>query len=151
MNGILFGFWFIKIYWDWDFSFRYNIQNKVIVIIAYLLRVHFIRRSNNIVRSRIIHGLTLNIDSLILDFIANQNAAMAVSYKRRRDYSKQLNWTYEPKQDLYGCYKKANEDLKLGYMKRMKEYWDEIHPEIAFLPKEIQESKQLGLNLTTTR
>ena len=47
-------------------------------------------------------------------------------------YSKQLNWTYERKEDLYGCYKKANEDPQLGYMKRMKEYCDEIHPELPF-------------------
>ena len=47
-------------------------------------------------------------------------------------YPKQLNWTYEPKEDLYGCYKRANEDLKLGYMKRMNEYCDEIHPQLAF-------------------
>ena len=57
---------------------------------------------------------------------------MAVSYKRKRDYSKQFNWTYELKEDLYGWYKKAKEDLKLRHMKRMKEYWDEIHPEFAF-------------------
>ena len=55
-------------------------QNQVIVVTAYLLRVKFIQSSNNIVRSGIIHSLILNID-----FIANQNTAMAVSYKRNRD------------------------------------------------------------------
>ena len=34
---------------------------------------------------------------------------MTVSYKRNRDYSKQFNWTYELKENLYGCYKKAKE------------------------------------------
>ena len=57
---------------------------------------------------------------------------MAVSYKRNRNYSKQFNWTYELKENLYGCYKKGKEDPKLGYMKRMKEYWDEIHPGLVF-------------------
>ena len=57
---------------------------------------------------------------------------MTVSYKRNRDYSKQFNWTYELKENLYGCYKKAKEDPKLGYMKHTKEYWDDIHPELVF-------------------
>ena len=38
---------------------------------------------------------------------------------RNRDYLKQLNWAYELKDDLYCCYKKAKEDPRLGYMKRM--------------------------------
>ena len=103
----------------------------MIVVIAYLLIANFIRRSTNIVRSVVIHGLILNIDSL--DFITNQNTAMAISYKRNRDYSRQFNWTYELKEDLYGCYKKAKEDPKLVYMKRMKEYGGEIHPELKTL------------------
>ena len=53
------------------------------------------------------------------------------SYRRNRDYSKQFNWTYELKQDVYKCYLKAKEDPRLGYMKRMKRYWDEIHPELS--------------------
>ena len=85
------------------------------------MRVNFIRISTNIIRSGIVHGLILNIDSLY--FVTNQNTAMAVSYKGNRDYSKQFNWTYELKEDLYGCYEKAKEDPKLGYMKRMKEYF----------------------------
>ena len=62
------------------------------------------------------HGLILNIDSL--NFIKNQNTAMAVCYKRNRDYPKQFNWTYKLKEDLYSCYIKAKEDPKLACMKR---------------------------------
>ena len=58
---------------------------------------------------------------------------MAVSYRRNRDYSKQFNWTFELKEDLYACYKKAKEDPKLGYMKHMESYWDKMHPELVFL------------------
>ena len=45
--------------------------------------------------------------------------------------------SYALKKDLHGCYKKAKEDSKMKYMKRVKEYLNETHPELAFsLPKE---------------
>ena len=54
----------------------------------------------------------------------------SVSYHRNRDYSKSFAWTYELNKDLYKCYVKAKEDLKIGYMNWLKEYWEEIHPEL---------------------
>ena len=54
----------------------------------------------------------------------------SVSYRRNRDYSKSFAWTYELNKDLYKCYVKAKEDPKIGYMNRLKEYWEEIHPEL---------------------
>ena len=36
--------------------------------------------------------------------------------------------TYE---DLHRCYNKARKDLRIGYMNRLKSYWDEIHPELS--------------------
>ena len=57
---------------------------------------------------------------------------MAVSYRRKRDYTKQFDWTYELNNDLYKCYLRAKENKSLGYMTRMKNYWDEIHPEYSF-------------------
>ena len=55
------------------------------------------------------------------------------SYRRNRDYSKQFDWTYDLKKDVYNCYLKAKENPKIGYMKRLKSYWDEMHPEFNFL------------------
>ena len=55
------------------------------------------------------------------------------SYRRNRDYSKQFDWTYDLKKDVYNCYLKAKEDPKIGYMKRLKKYWDELHSEFNFL------------------
>ena len=55
------------------------------------------------------------------------------SYRRNRDCSKQFDWTYDLKKDVYNCYLKAKEDPKIGYMKRLKKYWDELHPEFNFL------------------
>ena len=58
---------------------------------------------------------------------------MNVSYQRNRDYSKNLDWTYELKSDVYECYKRAKCDPTIGYMKRLKLYWDELHPEYNHL------------------
>ena len=58
---------------------------------------------------------------------------MSVSYRRNRDYTKQFNWTYDLNCDLYNCYTKAKENLAIGYMKRMKQNWDTIHPEFSHL------------------
>ena len=58
---------------------------------------------------------------------------MAVSYRRKRDYTKQFDWNYELNNDLYKCYLRAKENKSLGYMARMKNIWDEINPEYSFL------------------
>ena len=55
------------------------------------------------------------------------------SYRPNRDYSTYFNWTYDLKRNVYQCYLTAKEDPRIGYMKRMKENWDEIHPEYSFL------------------
>ena len=55
------------------------------------------------------------------------------SYRRNRDYSRQFDWTYDLKRDVYNCYIKARENKSIGYMKRLKSYWDELHPGFAFL------------------
>ena len=54
------------------------------------------------------------------------------SYRRNRDYSSQFKWTEELKQDVFRCYKEAKSDPKIGYMKRMKKLWDNIHPELNY-------------------
>ena len=56
----------------------------------------------------------------------------SVSYRRNRDYSKSFAWTYDLNKDLYKCCVKAKEDPKIGYMNRLKEYWEEIHPELNY-------------------
>ena len=55
------------------------------------------------------------------------------SYRRNRDYTRQFDWTYDLKRDVYNCYIKARENKSIGYMKRLKSYWDELHPGFAFL------------------
>ena len=55
------------------------------------------------------------------------------SYRRNRDYTKQFDWTYHLKRDVYNCYLRAKEISKIGYMKRLKNYWDKLHPEFNFL------------------
>ena len=57
---------------------------------------------------------------------------MAVLYRRNRDYSKQFECTYELNEELNKYYKKSKEDPRIGCMKSMKKFWDEIHPELAF-------------------
>ena len=55
------------------------------------------------------------------------------SYRWNRNYSTHFNWTYDLKHDVYQCYLTAKEDPTIGYLKRRKEKWDEIHPEYSFL------------------
>ena len=57
----------------------------------------------------------------------------SISYRRNRDYTKQFDWTCDLNCDLYNCYTKAKENLAIGYMKRMKQNWDTIHPEFSHL------------------
>ena len=58
-------------------------------------------------------------------------AQKPVNYRRNRNYSKQFEWTYELNEDLHRCYNKARKDPRIGYMNRLKSYWDEIHPELS--------------------
>ena len=55
------------------------------------------------------------------------------SLRLNRDYSTHFNWTYDLKRDVYQCYLTAKEDPRIGYMKRPKGKWEEIHPEYSFL------------------
>ena len=65
--------------------------------------------------------------------MATNEKTKNVSYRRRRDYTASFTWTYELNQDVYQCYTKARENPAIGYMKRMKAYWDEMHPELNHL------------------
>ena len=56
--------------------------------------------------------------------------ASSISYRRNRDYTKSFKWTYELDKDLYQCCIKAKSDPRIGYMNRLKQYWDEKHPEL---------------------
>ena len=55
------------------------------------------------------------------------------SYRRNRNYSTHFNWTYDLKHNVCQCCLTAKEDPRIGYMKRLKEKWDEFHPEYSFL------------------
>ena len=54
-----------------------------------------------------------------------------ISYRTNRDYSTHFTWTYELNKDVYECYTRARSDPSKGYTKRMKMYWDEIHPQYS--------------------
>ena len=63
-------------------------------------------------------------------------------------------WTYELNRDVYQCYIKARENPKIGYMKRMKQYWDNLHPEFTnFNEKQLRQQatfvESKGLKLET--
>ena len=60
------------------------------------------------------------------------NKTQSASYRRNRDYSTYFKWNYELNCDVYNCYIRAREDPSIGYMKGLKKYWDEIHPEFNF-------------------
>ena len=63
-----------------------------------------------------------------------------VSYRRSRNYQEKFQWTFELNQDLYQFYKKAREDPSIGYMKRMKSYWDVKYPNYShFSAKQLRQ------------
>lgn len=51
--------------------------------------------------------------------------------RSKRDYSSHVDWSQEMNFDVYKCYLKAREDPSLGYMVRLKTYWDKLHPELT--------------------
>ena len=55
------------------------------------------------------------------------------SYRRNCDYSTHFIRTHDLKRNVYQCYLTAKEDSRRGYLKRLKEKWNEIHPEYSFL------------------
>ena len=63
-----------------------------------------------------------------------------LSYRRpRRDYSKSTKWTYQMNKDLAKLYK-TSQPGKLGYMKRLKDLWDEKYPTLTkFTAKQLAE------------
>ena len=63
-------------------------------------------------------------------------------YLRNLNYNKQFVWTYELNEDLYKYYVKAQEDRRIGYMNRLKNYWDEIQLQL-FLHLKTNEIKLL--------
>ena len=63
-----------------------------------------------------------------------------VSLRRNRDYTHYFVWTDELNNDLRACYKKAREDQRTGYMKRLKEHWDQQHPNLTnFTAKQLRQ------------
>ena len=69
----------------------------------------------------------------------------SVSYRRNRDCSKSFAWTYELNKDFTNAKSiKAKEDPKIGYMNWLKEYWEEIHPELNYFS-----SKNLSDHVTS--
>ena len=72
-----------------------------------------------------------------------------VSYLRKRDSSKQWNWTQELNEDVYNCHIKAKSDPKNGYMNHLKLYWDELHTEFDHLtPKNLFDQADIVKNVT---
>ena len=63
--------------------------------------------------------------------MATNEKSKSVSLKRNHDYMTHFVWTYELNCDVYQCYTKARQNPKIGYMKRMMQYWDNLPPEIT--------------------
>ena len=72
--------------------------------------------------------------------MAAREKTKSVSLRRNRDYMSHFVWTYEVNCDVYQCYTKARENPKISYMKRMKQYWNNLHPEFTnFNEKQLRE------------
>ena len=91
--------------------------------------------------------------------MATKEQTKSTSYRRNRDYTNHFEWSYELNRDVCQCYVKARQIPIIVYMKRMKNYWDELHPELSYfsekqLCKQASFVKSKGLvlnaNLETT-
>ena len=72
--------------------------------------------------------------------MATKQKTISTSYCRNRNYSQHFEWTYELNYDVYKCYVNARNNPKIGYMKRMKEEWDNLHPELShFNPEQLRQ------------
>ena len=56
----------------------------------------------------------------------------STSYRGNRDYANHFEWTYELNRDVYQFYLKGRQTPTKRDMKRMKNYWDELHPEPSY-------------------
>ena len=65
---------------------------------------------------------------------AFSNTRRRPSYRRNRDYSKKVNWTYELNNALYTCYKGCEPD-KPNYSERLKKIWDQVKPMYSYMTK----------------
>ena len=64
----------------------------------------------------------------------------SVSYRRNRNYAKHFEWTYELNRDVHRCYTQAKSYPRIGYIKRLKKYWDELHPDLnCFNEKQLRQ------------
>ena len=72
--------------------------------------------------------------------MATKQKTISTSYCRNRDYSQHFEWTYELNYNVCKCYINARNNPKIGYMKRMKEEWDNLHLELShFNPKQLRQ------------
>ena len=74
--------------------------------------------------------------------------------RQRLHLNGQFKWTYELNKDFYNCYAKARKNPKKGYMIRMKNLWDDLHPELSYfngkyLRQQSTYITQRGYNLET--
>ena len=54
---------------------------------------------------------------------------LQASYCRNHDYNNDFNWAYKVKTNVYKCFVEARNEKSIGYMKPLKNLWDEIHSE----------------------
>ena len=64
--------------------------------------------------------------------ITNSTRKTRPSYRRNRDYGTHVTSTYELNKDLYTCYKHSEQE-KPRYTLRLKEIWDQLRPQYAYM------------------
>ena len=82
--------------------------------------------------------------------MATKQKTISTSYCRNRGYSQRFEWTYDLNYDVYKCYISARNNPKFGYMKRMKEEWDNLHPELSHFNQKQKKLTELKHELKVT-
>ena len=63
--------------------------------------------------------------------MATKQKTISTSYCRNCNYYQHFEWTYKLNYDVDKCYLNARNNPKIDYMKRMKEEWDTLRPELS--------------------
>ena len=103
----------------------------LMVIFREICELHSITNYNLISEAKLIDltkNKSLKISIYMQLNMSQHESTKNISVLRKRDYSKVFKWNESLNKDSYDFYLKARENPQQGYMRRMKQLWDEKYP-----------------------
>ena len=62
--------------------------------------------------------------------MAAKEKTKSLSVRRNRDYISYFAWSHELNRDVYQSYAPVKQNSEIGFMKRMKQYREDLHQEL---------------------